>query len=90
MVANLRSARPGPPDRRRAGALDPRQRRHLAAAVPLIAVPAWWGDTGRVFPATAGIASLNNVMLTRQSITEAWGMGGLVWLLVTAAGYLIA
>jgi ABC-2 type transport system permease protein len=61
-----------------------------AAAVPLIAVPAWWADTGRLFPATAGIASLNNVMLGHESVTQAWGMGGLVWLLGTAGGYLTA
>jgi ABC-type polysaccharide/polyol phosphate export permease len=61
-----------------------------AAAVPLIAVPAWWADTGRVFPLTAGIASLNNVMLGHRSVTQAWGTGGLVWLLVTAAAYLAA
>ena len=61
-----------------------------AAAVPLIAVPAWWTGTSRAFPLTAGIASLNNVMLGHRPVTQAWGMGGLVWLLVTAAGYLTA
>jgi ABC-type multidrug transport system permease subunit len=61
-----------------------------AGAVPLIAVPAWWADTGRVFPLTPGVASLNNVMLRHGSATQPWGMGGLVWLLVTAAGYLLA
>jgi hypothetical protein len=61
-----------------------------AAAVPVIAVPAWWADTGRAFPLTAGVASLNNVMLRHRSVTQPWGMGGLVWLLVTAAGYLLA
>lgn len=61
-----------------------------AAAVPLIAVPGWWADTGRIFPLTAGVASLNDVMLGHRSVTHAWGMGGLVWLLVTAAAYLVA
>ena len=61
-----------------------------AAAVPLIAVPGWWADTGRVFPLTAGVASLDNVMLGHRSVTRAWGIGGLVWLLVTAVGYLAA
>jgi ABC-2 type transport system permease protein len=61
-----------------------------AAAVPLITVPAWWTDTSRVFPLTAGIASLNNVMLQDRSLTQAWGMGGLIGLLVTATGYLAA
>ena len=61
-----------------------------AAAVPLIAVPTWWANTARAFPLTAGIASLNNLMLRHRSITQAWGIGGLVPLLATAAGYLAA
>ncbi|WAX59176.1 ABC transporter permease [Jatrophihabitans cynanchi] len=61
-----------------------------AAAVPLIAVPAWWADTARAFPLTAGIASLNNLMLDHRSISQTWGTGGLVPLMVTAAGYLAA
>ena len=61
-----------------------------AAAVPLITVPGWWSGTSRVFPLTAGVASLGNVMLGHRPATQAWGMGGLVWLLVTAAGYLLA
>lgn len=61
-----------------------------AAAVPLIAVPAWWADTARAFPLTAGIASLDNVMLEHRPVTTAWGTGGLVPLVGTAAGYLLA
>ncbi|HYS41614.1 MAG TPA: hypothetical protein VEO01_38850 [Pseudonocardiaceae bacterium] len=61
-----------------------------AAAVPLISVPAWWADTSRVFPLTAGVASLNNLMLQHRPVIAAWGMGGLVWLLVTSAAYLTA
>jgi hypothetical protein len=61
-----------------------------AAAVPLIAVPAWWANTARAFPLTAGIASLNNLMLDHRPISQAWGTGGLVPLLATAAGYLAA
>jgi ABC-type polysaccharide/polyol phosphate export permease len=59
-----------------------------AAAVPLISVPGWWAGTGRVFPLTAGVASLYNVLLGHRPVATAWGMGGLVWLLVTAAAYL--
>jgi ABC transporter len=47
-----------------------------AAAVPVIAVPAWWAETGRVFPLTAGIASLNNVTLQDRSVTQAWAWAG--------------
>ncbi len=61
-----------------------------AAAVPLISVPGWWAGTGRVFPLTAGVASLYEVLFRHESVTAAWGMGGLVWLLVTAAAYLAA
>lgn len=61
-----------------------------AAAIPLIAVPAWWADTGRLFPLTAGVASLYTLLIRHGSLTTAWGMGGLVWLLVTPAAYLAA
>jgi ABC-2 type transport system permease protein len=53
-------------------------------------VPGWWAGTSRAFPLTAGVASLDNILLRHQSATRAWGMGGLVWLLATAAGYLLA
>jgi hypothetical protein len=53
-------------------------------------VPGWWADTGRVFPLTAGVASLYEVLFRHESVTAAWGMGGPVWLLATAAGYLAA
>lgn len=61
-----------------------------AAAVPLIAVPGWWADTGRAFPLTAGVASLYSLLLRHDSATTLWGIGGLVWLLVTSAAYLTA
>ena len=61
-----------------------------AAAVPLITVPGWWADASRGFPLTAGVASLTNTLIRHQPVTTAWGIGGLVWLLVTAAGYLTA
>lgn len=49
-----------------------------AAAIPVIDVPGWWADTGRVFPLTAGVASLYNTLVLHRSVTAAWGMGGLV------------
>lgn len=61
-----------------------------AAAVPLITVPGWWANASRVFPLTTGVASLGNVLLRHEPATQPWGMGGLVWLLATAAGYLLA
>jgi hypothetical protein len=61
-----------------------------AAAVPLITVPGWWADIGRAFPLTGGVAGLYDVLFRHRSALAAWGMGGLVWLLVTAAGYLAA
>ncbi len=59
-----------------------------AGALPLIAVPGWMAGAGRVFPLTAGIASLYGVLLGHRPVTALWGTGGLVWLLVTAAAYL--
>ncbi|MGH3622070.1 MAG: hypothetical protein ACRDQ5_09815 [Sciscionella sp.] len=58
-----------------------------AAAIPLITVPGWWIDVGRVFPLTNGVASLYRVLFLDQPVTSPWGTGGLVWLVVTAAAY---
>jgi hypothetical protein len=43
-----------------------------------------------VFPVTADVASLYGVMLGHRGVTVAWGTGGLVWVMVTAAAYLAA
>ncbi len=59
-----------------------------AAAVPLIGVPGWWATASRAFPLTSGVASLYRVMFLHKAVTTAWGMGGLVWLALTAGGYL--
>ncbi|HEY2579847.1 MAG TPA: ABC transporter permease [Streptosporangiaceae bacterium] len=58
-----------------------------SAAVPLIGVPRWWADVGRVFPLTNGVASLFRVLLLGRSATSPWGIGGLVWVVVTSAAY---
>lgn len=44
---------------------------------------------GRYFPVTNAIASLYGVMLGHRGVTM-WGIGGLVWVLVTAITYVIA
>jgi ABC-2 type transport system permease protein len=59
-------------------------------ALPLIAVPGWFTAISRVFPVTAGVASLYQVMLGHRGVTGLWGTGGLVWVAVTAAAYLAA
>jgi ABC-2 type transport system permease protein len=59
-------------------------------ALPLITVPGWFTGIGRVFPVTADVASLYGVMLGHRGVTGAWGTGGLVWMVVTAAAYLAA
>lgn len=59
-----------------------------ASAVPLLHVPGWMATTGRFFPVTNAIASLYGLMLGHRTI-HAWGSGGLVWVAVTAASYLI-
>ena len=60
------------------------------AALPVIAVPGWFADLGRVFPVTSAVASLYGVLIARRPVTALWGTGGLLWLLVTAAAYLVA
>jgi ABC-2 type transport system permease protein len=60
------------------------------AALPVITVPGWFTGLGRLFPVTADVASLYGVMLGHRGVTGAWGTGGLVWMAVTAAGYLAA
>jgi ABC-2 type transport system permease protein len=59
-------------------------------ALPLITVPGWFTGISRVFPVTADVASLYGVMLGHRGVTGAWGTGGLVWVMVTAAAYLAA
>jgi ABC-2 type transport system permease protein len=61
-----------------------------AAAIPLITVPAWWADTSRVFPLTAGVGGLYQVLIAHHHAPAVWGMGGVVWLAVTGASYLAA
>ena len=58
------------------------------SALPVLAVPGWFADLGRVFPVTAAVASLYDVLIARQPATALWGTGRLAWLLATAAGYL--
>jgi ABC-2 type transport system permease protein len=58
-------------------------------ALPVITVPGWFAGLGRVFPLTSSITSLYGVMLGHRGVTGAWGTGGLVWLIVTAATYLV-
>jgi hypothetical protein len=59
-------------------------------ALPLLAVPSWFTRISRLFPVTADVASLYGVMIGHRGVTGAWGTGGLVWVMVTAAAYLVA
>src|SRR6516162_7655975 len=59
------------------------------AALPVITVPGWFTGLGRLFPATATVASLYGAMIGHRGVTSLWGTGGLTWLLVTAAAYLL-
>ncbi|MPZ61930.1 MAG: ABC transporter permease [Propionibacteriales bacterium] len=61
-----------------------------ASAVPLIDVPGWWATASHYFPLTDAVGSLYKAMLTDQSVTAPWGLGGLVPLLVVPIGYLAA
>ncbi|NUR05222.1 MAG: ABC transporter permease [Streptomyces sp.] len=59
-----------------------------AGAVPLIKVPGWWAGIGHAFPLTDGAGSLQRALITGQSVTAPWGIGGLVPLLASSLGYL--
>jgi ABC-2 type transport system permease protein len=61
-----------------------------ASALPLIHVPGWWSDISHAFPLTDGVGSLYNVMIAHGSVTQAWGVGGLVPLLTVSTAYLLA
>lgn len=61
-----------------------------AGAVPVIAAPAWFSDVGRVFPLNSFLASMYAVLFQGRSAFAAWGVGGFVPMLVTAACYLAA
>ncbi|HEY3953168.1 MAG TPA: hypothetical protein VGM53_07325 [Streptosporangiaceae bacterium] len=60
------------------------------SALPVFTVPGWFAGLGRVFPVTSAVASLYGVMIGHHAVTGLWGPGGLVWVVVTAAGYLTA
>jgi ABC-2 type transport system permease protein len=60
------------------------------AALPVFTVPGWFAGLGRVLPLTSPVTSLYGVMLGHRGATGAWGTGGLVELIVTAAAYLAA
>jgi ABC-2 type transport system permease protein len=60
------------------------------SALPVLAVPGWFTGLGGVFPVTAAVASLYDVLIARRPVTAWWGTGGLAWLLVTTAAYLTA
>ncbi len=61
-----------------------------ASALPLIHVPAWWGDISHAFPLTDGVGNLYDVMITQHSVASGWGIGGLVPLLIVPTAYLLA
>ena len=60
------------------------------AALPVFTVPGWFAGLGRVLPLSSPVTSLYGVMLGHRGATGAWGTGGLVELIVTAAAYLVA
>lgn len=61
-----------------------------ASALPLIHVPSWWTRTGHFLPLTDGVGGLYKTLFTHESATTAWGTGGLVPLLASSLGYLLA
>jgi len=61
-----------------------------ATALPLLAVPGWMATAGRLVPITPGLASLYEVMFAGRPASTLWGTGGLVRMLATTAGWLLA
>ena len=58
------------------------------SALPLLTVPGWFTGISRLFPVTSAVASLYGVLLGHRGVTQLWGTGGLVWVIVTAIAYL--
>lgn len=61
-----------------------------ASGLALIDVPDWWATTGHFLPLTDVVASLHTALLTDEPVLHAWGLGGLVPMLVASFGYLAA
>lgn len=57
--------------------------------VPLAAMPGWLAALGRVMPITHPMQSLRRVLFEGGSVGAAWGDGGLVWVAVSTAAWLV-
>jgi ABC-2 type transport system permease protein len=57
--------------------------------IPLDAMPGWLAAFGRVMPITHPLQSLRRVLFDGGSLNVAWGDGGLVWVVVSALGWLL-
>lgn len=57
--------------------------------IPLAAMPTWLATFGRVMPITHPLHSLRQVLFEAGSFDVAWGDGGLVWVAVSALGWLL-
>lgn len=58
--------------------------------VPLDGMPDWAAAIARLLPLFHATQSLRNVLLDGRSATTLWGDGGLVWLIATTTGWLLA
>lgn len=58
--------------------------------VPLDRMPGWLQGIGRFVPITPGVTAIRGVLLDGQPPDLLWGNGGLVPLVVSAAGWLLA
>lgn len=59
------------------------------AVLPITALPSWVADVARPLFLTQGVAGLR-ITLLHGRLLPTWGLGGLVWLAVVSAGWLIA
>lgn len=60
-----------------------------ASALPLITVPGWWTDISHLLPLTDVIGGLYRVLFTDRPLS-AWGMGGVIPMLIVSTAYLAA
>lgn len=58
--------------------------------LPLQVLPGWLAALGRLFPLTHSVEYLRAVLFEGRSLTTLWGDGGLVWVIASALGWLLA
>jgi ABC-2 type transport system permease protein len=58
--------------------------------VPLDRMPGWLQEIARFVPITPGVAAIRGVLLDGRPLDRLWGTGGLVPLVISTVGWLLA